>query len=78
MRGQPCKERMSTVVATLPRTAALSGQLQVVECAGASGSQTHLPFIREYLRRDRDGDAEALIEQMDAFLDETTKPGKRR
>lgn len=82
MRGQPCKERMSTVVADLPLALAASsdevGMLAVVETEGAKGSQTHMPFVRQWLLSHRPADAEALIAAMDAHLDATTKPGKRR
>ena len=79
MRGQPCKERMSTVVADLPLAVATPCDgLAVVETEGAKGSQTHMPFVREWLLSHRPADAEALITAMDAHLDATTKPGKRR
>lgn len=81
MRGQPCKERMSTVVADRPLAIPMSpdvGILAVVETEGAKGSQTHMPFVREWLLSHRPTDAEALIAAMDAHLDATTKPGKRR
>ena len=82
MRGQPCKERMSTVVADLPLAAPVPadgfGPLAVVETEGAKGSQTHMPFVREWLQSNRPTDAEALIAAIDAHLDATTKPGKRR
>lgn len=82
MRGQPCKERMSTVVTDLPLALAMSsdgvGELVVVETEGAKGSQSHMPYVRQWLLSHRPGDAEALIAAMDAHLDATTKPGKRR
>lgn len=79
MRGQACKERMSTVVADLPIADASDvGMLAVVETEGAKGSQTHMPFVRQWLLSHRPTDAEALIAAMDAHLDATTKPGKRR
>ena len=44
VRGQPCKERMSTVVQELPLVVALSDQysLEVVETEGQKGSQSHI------------------------------------
>ena len=82
MRGQPCKERMFTVVADLPLSTPMSpdvlGMLAAVETDGAKGSQTHMPFVRQWLLSHRPADAEALISAMDAHLDATTKPGKRR
>ena len=82
MRGQPCKERMSTVVADVSSTLAtelsLGDGLQIIETEGAKGSQTHMPFVRDWLRTHRSGDAETLISAMDRHLDETTKPGKRK
>jgi hypothetical protein len=82
MRGQPCKERMSTVVADLSLAIPFSpdavGMLEVVETEGAKGSQTHMPFVRQWLLSHRPADAETLIAAMDAHLDATTKPGKRR
>lgn len=79
MRGQPCKERMSSVVAELPlATQTADASFHIVETEGAKGSQTHMPFVRDWLRTHRSDDAEALIAAMDCHLDETTKPGKRR
>ena len=82
MRGQPCKERMATVVADLPLVLPMSpdevGTLSVVETEGAKGSQTHMPYVRQWLTLNRAADAEALIAAMDAHLDATTRPGKRR
>ena len=83
MRGQPCKERMSTVVTDLPLVLPMSssdgvGTFEVVETEGAKGSQTHMPFVRHWLLTNRPTDAEALIAAMDKHLDATTKPGKRR
>ena len=53
MRGQPCKERMSTVVADLPLAIPFSpdavGILEVVETEGAKGSQTHMPFVERLI-----------------------------
>ena len=82
MRGQPCKERQSTVVADLPLAAPISaemlGAFTVVETEGSKGSQSHMPFVRAWLQTHRPSDAEVLIAAMDAHLDATTKPGKRR
>jgi hypothetical protein len=82
MRGQPCRERMSTVIADLPRGLPMPvdgvGTLVVVETEGAKGSQTHMPFVRQWLLTHRPADATTLIAAMDAHLDATTKPGKRR
>lgn len=83
IRGQPCKERQSTVVAELPLMHAAStddgvGAFTVVETEGAKGSQSHMPFVRQWLNEHRPADADVLIAAMDAHLDATTKPGKRR
>lgn len=80
MRGQPCKERMSTVVIELPFAAGdgCVGAFEVVETEGASGSQSHLPFVRAWLHENRPADAPALVSAIDSHLDATTKPGKRR
>jgi hypothetical protein len=80
MRGQPCKERMSQVVASLPLASASADEatiFEIVESEGSTGSQTHMPFVREWLREHR-LDAEDIITAMDTYLDQTTKPGKRR
>eukprot|EP00747_Dinoflagellata_sp_TGD_P170840 gnl/TRDRNA2_/TRDRNA2_203455_c0_seq1.p1 gnl/TRDRNA2_/TRDRNA2_203455_c0~~gnl/TRDRNA2_/TRDRNA2_203455_c0_seq1.p1 ORF type:complete len:252 (+),score=17.99 gnl/TRDRNA2_/TRDRNA2_203455_c0_seq1:110-865(+) len=77
-RGQPCKERMSSVVVELPRVVGLQAKgLQVIKCDGSDGPQTHLPFVREWLRRERPPDAEPLIRQLDDFLDATIKAWKQ-
>jgi hypothetical protein len=80
MRGQPCQERMSAIVAelALPHCEALVPGMEVIDCEGGKKSQAHLPFVREFLRERRPHDAEALISAIDRFLDETTKPGTRR
>ena len=79
MRGQPCKERMSHVVAEFPGAPMQpEPTFEVVETEGAASSQSHMPFVRHYLRERRPDDAEAIIDAMDRYLDETTKPGKRR
>ena len=62
----------------LPMSSDSVGLLTVIETEGAKGSQTHMPFVREWLLSHRPADAEALIAAMDAHLDATTKPGKRR
>lgn len=85
-RGQPCKERMSTVVTTLsvPKSnqtneqQQLNNELLVVETNGSRASQSHMPFVRDWISQHRPNCAKALIMAMDNHLDVTTKPGKRR
>jgi hypothetical protein len=81
-RGEPCKERMSAVVAEFPLPKKQMnevdfGELTVVETEGSGASQSHMPFVRDYLRQHR-MDAESIISAMDKHLHETTKPGERR
>ena len=76
--------RMSNVVAEFPLACssvplpASDVEFQIVETEGAASSQSHLPFVRHWLREKRPADAESLICALDRYLDETTKPGKRR
>ena len=83
VRGQPCREKMSTVVAegltpSEPRTPAGTEGLELIRLDGSAGPQGHLPSVREWLRAARPSDAEDLIARFDEHLDATTKPGKRR
>lgn len=90
IRGKPCKERMSTVVAEFPLLLPPPGENQnsedkvpndfrVVETEGGNGSQTHMPFVRDWLSREYGPeDAAAIIAAMDGHLDSTTKQKKRR
>eukprot|EP00239_Pterosperma_sp_CCMP1384_P010316 CAMPEP_0197867162 /NCGR_PEP_ID=MMETSP1438-20131217/44607_1 /TAXON_ID=1461541 /ORGANISM="Pterosperma sp., Strain CCMP1384" /LENGTH=83 /DNA_ID=CAMNT_0043485789 /DNA_START=613 /DNA_END=864 /DNA_ORIENTATION=+ len=83
MRGQPCKERMSTVVeewsiASDDSKLDENGGLTIIETEGGTASQGHMPFVREHLRQHRSSDADTLITAMERYLDEHTKPGKRR
>ena len=98
MRGKPCKERMSTVIAEFPSLLlstttvddnweheqmssigdiVLDG-FKVVESEGTKGSQTHMPYVRDWIREFRPEDAETIITAMDNHLNSTTKPNKRR
>ena len=83
VRGQPCKERMSTVVAELalsddgfPAQAAAPG-LELIRLDGAAGPQAHIVEVRRWLRAARPGDADTIIAMFDEHLDATTKPGQR-
>lgn len=84
MRGQPCKERMSTVVATFPAPIRYidaiddSLGLQIVETEGSNKSQTHMPFVRQWLQDYRPEYADQLIKAMDEHLESTTNPKCRR
>ena len=87
MRGQPCKERMSTVIATLPAPSkyidALDDEdsslgLQIIETEGSNKSQTHMPFVRQWLEKYRPEYADELIKAMDDHLESTTNPKSRR
>ena len=81
MRGQPCKERMSTVVVDfplLPETPSTIGELQVVETEGSGASKSHILFCREWLRANRLEDAEELIAAMDKHLEEHSNKSKNQ
>ena len=84
MRGQPCKERMPTVVATLPAPTKYieaiddSLGLQIIETEGSNKSQTHMPFVRQWLKDYRPEYADELIKVMDDHLESTTNPKSRR
>ena len=84
MRGQPCKERMSTVVATLPAPSKYisaidnSLGLQIVETEGSKKSQTHMPFVRQWLKDYRPEYADDLIKAMEEHLEITTNHKSRR
>ena len=83
VRGQPCKERMSTVVAELAPSddgfpAEAAPGLELIRLDGSSGPQAHMPEVRSWLRAARPGDADTIIARFDEHLDASTKPGQRR
>ena len=80
VRGVPCKEKMSTVVAELATSASASEVkgLELIQLDGSAGPQAHMPVVWDWLRTARPGDAEDIIARFDEHLDATTKPGKRR
>ena len=80
VRGVPCKEKMSAVVAELTTSASTSGAkgLELIQLDGSAGPQAHMPVVRDWLRTARPGDADDIIARFDEHLDATTKPGKRR
>ena len=47
------------------RNSALAMACRSLRPKGAKGSQTHMPFVRDWLRTHRSGDAETLISAMD-------------
>lgn len=83
VRGVPCREKMSTVVAELTTGARAKGAseakgLELIQLDGSAGPQAHMPDVRDWLRTARPDDAEDIIARFEEHLDATTKPGKRR
>ena len=75
---------MSTVVATLEAPSKYidaiddSLGLQIVETEGSNKSQTHMPFVRQWLKDYRPEYADELIKIMDDHLESTTNTKSRR
>jgi len=83
MKGQPCKERMSTVVAELPAPAKYinaideSMGLKIIETEGSNKSQTHMPFVHQWLKDYRPEYADDIIKAMEDHLELATNPKSR-
>lgn len=81
VRGKPCKERMSTIVAELPPSdlflTEAAPSLELIRLDGSAGPQAHMPAVRSWLRAARPSDADTIIARLDEYLDASTKPGQR-